>query len=110
VPDLGFDWRPFASGSYEYTTADAAALVGCQMTYDSAVIDTNPIARGLAKFQDGAGGTKWCSTVSDTHSIPTFAAGATRTIRMLAKNYSAASGITVVNGGQWSWNLIVIPV
>jgi hypothetical protein len=110
VPDLGFDWRPTASGSFEYTTADAAALVGCQLTYDSSTIDTNPIARGLAKFQDGAGGTKWACAVADTHSIPTLAAGASRTIRMLAKNYSAASGISVVNGGQWSWNVLAVPV
>lgn len=110
VPDLGFDYQPVASGGFEYTTADANALIGCQITLGSTAVDVNAVSRGLAKWPGGAGETKWAWSVPTNSGISTILTGASATWRLLCKNYSAASGISVINGGQFCFSMIAVPV
>jgi hypothetical protein len=108
VPDLGFPYRLRASGGFEYQATDSGALVGCQITVDSAAVDTSAtISRGLAKLPGGAGESKWAWAVPDaTGSVLTGA----HTVRLLIKVYSAPLDVLVVNGGQYAFQIEAIPV
>lgn len=111
IPDLGFDYQVIASGGFEYTTADANALVGCQITLGSTAVDVNAVSRGLAKWPGASGAeTKWAWSVPSNRGISSVLTGATSTWRLLCKNYSAASGVTVINGGQFCFNFTITPV
>jgi hypothetical protein len=111
IPDMGFPYKINASGGFEYWTTDANALVGSQITLNSTSIDTNVLARGLAKFSDtGAGASKYAPAMADDRANQTVQPGSSATIRFLARNYSAASGITVFSGGQFGMRVELVPV
>lgn len=111
IPDMGFPYKILASGGFEYSTTDANALVGCQITLNSTTIDTNVVARGLAKYADtGVGASKYAPAMPDDRANQTVQPGSTATVRMLARNYSAASGIGVFNAGQFGLRIELVPV
>lgn len=107
ISDLGWDWTLDAAGGYEYLCNDADALVGCQVTVDSTAMDANVAARGLDKSPGGAGASKYAFAIPTRIAIPT---AATRTIRLLAKNYNSAAGVTVASGGQYGFKVDIVPI
>jgi hypothetical protein len=108
VPDLGFPYRLEADGGFEFFATDSGALVGCQITVNSAAVDTSAtIARGLSKMPGTTGESKWVSAIPDPPN--TTYTGAT-TVRLLVKVYSAPLDISVVNGGAFAFSVKAIPV
>lgn len=107
IPDIGWDWHINASGGFEYLCADANALVGCQVTVDSTVVDANVAARGLDKSPGGVGESKYCGAIPTTLPIP---GGVSRTIRLLGRNYSSAAGVDVELGGQYGFHIEIVPI
>ena len=111
IPDMGFPYKINACGGYEYWTVDANALIGCQITLNSTTIDSNVLARGLAKYADtGSGASKYAPAIADDRANQIVQPGSTATVRMLARNYNAGSGMTVFNGNQFGMRVELVPV